>query len=240
MSDPKTPEIEQKPQSSFSHEEREVQLAIGETVKLSSMRVGRMDLFHGSPVSGIAEFKDAEETTVGSGIYLTSQREAAIGYSYVRTTDKKLTSPPIVYDCEIENVNVLTLTTRTAIMDFMKYIRQELWRFRKDELPKRTDLDDNQRMWYNNGLMHVNDRLWEAIQADRTLPPKEFLMTCGDAVREILTREGYDGIMAMEGGEHGTNPFTGEPFSIGDHDSYVIFQPNKVKILNEEAQQSQT
>lgn len=236
MSDPKTPEIGQIPQSNFSLEEREVQLAIGENVKLSSMRVGKMDLFHGSPVPGIAEFKDAEETTVGSGIYLTSQRDAALGYSYVRTTDKKLTTPPIVYDCQIEDVNVLTLTTRTAIMDFMKYIRQELWRFRKEELPKRTDLDDNQRMWYNLGLIHVGEELDKAIKADRVLRPKDFLMTDGDAVREILMREGYDGIMAMEGGERGTNPFTGEPFSIGDHDSYVIFQPNKVKILKEELQ----
>lgn len=233
MGDSQSPETDKQNNASFSLEEREVKLAIGETVKLPSMRIERMRLFHGSTVSGISQFKEAEETTIGNGLYLTSQEDAALGYAFVRANEREIDTPPVVYDAEIANMNILTLTTRTAIMDFMKYIRQEFFLYNRDIVPNMPELSDNAKRWNKRALDAKNDLLWEAIQAGRVLSPKIFLFGAGAVAREILMREGYDGLMAIEGGEHGKNPFTNEHFSIGDHDSYVIFQPEKVKILKE-------
>ncbi len=98
----------------------------------------------GSSVSGITQFRDAEETTIGSGFYLTSQKDAAIGYVYVRANDRKLQTP-VVYESEIVDANVLTLTTKTAIMDFMKFFRQKLIYWGRDQLPK-LEISEMQRM----------------------------------------------------------------------------------------------
>lgn len=212
--------------------ERDIQLKNGEKIKFCSTQIERMRLYHGSPVAGIEVFKEAEEETIGSGVYLTSFRDAARGYGLQRTADHP-GSTPVLYETEITNLNILSLTTPAAVTDFMKFFRQELFVWRREVMPTKP-WDERQRMNCDNAIFGTVERIDGFIAKKRCPTPKDILQNCGSIAREILMKDNFDGITAMEGGEHGTNPLTGEVFDIGDHDSYVIFQPEKVKILGEE------
>jgi hypothetical protein len=56
---------------------------------------------------------------------------------------------------------------------------------------------------------------------------KDLLFGVGDWARSMLQDMGYDGLMAIEGGEGGNG------LDIGKHDSYVIFDPKKVKVVEQ-------
>lgn len=195
----KEPESEVNSPKELSLEDKEFKLATGETVKIPGVRITKMRLFHGATTTGIQVFHDAEETTIGSGLYLTAQKDAAVGYAKIRKFYRKNTGPATLYEAEISDMNILTLTTNTGIIDFTKFFRQALFRYIRDELPKRGDLGDQQG-WFRNTLVWVDDRLLKSIQSGNPLRPKQILMQCGNVAREILSREGYDGIMVFEGG----------------------------------------
>lgn len=230
---PRTQEEVVKPQQ-FRMFEKEIQIPNGETVKLSSMHVERMQLFHGSTVAGIKKFVDAEETTVGAGVYLTTQRDSATGYAKVREIDRRLTDPAIVYETEIADMNILNLSTADAILNFMKFIRPQIYLWDKNELPKVKFSSEFFKETYHSALVDLNIRIAEWIKKGHIPPVKSILQQFGDPARKILMREEFDGLMTIEGGEYQRNPNTGEEIRIGDHDSYVIFQPDKVRIVKEE------
>lgn len=84
-----------------------------------------MVIYHGSGTSGIAAFVRAEEDTVGSGGYFTSESKDAIGYARRRARRSK-NSVPVVYESEINNLKLLDLRSlnnikKKSFPDLRKY-----------------------------------------------------------------------------------------------------------------------
>ena len=71
-------------EQSFEHSTKTIILNSGETVSIPFIPVTEMTLFHGSPVSNIEEFQDANEATIGNGAYFTSSADKAALYARVR------------------------------------------------------------------------------------------------------------------------------------------------------------
>lgn len=173
--------------------------------------VKRKILYHGSATSGISRFNHAEEDTVGSGIYFTSSEKSAAEYARNRAEGK--TNEQIVYKVLVEDLRLANLTTdenaKKILMGYIPILRQKV----KDHADK----------WY---VVEGALRSIEAVNADKAGAGKVKNATfgTGEWFSEYLSSLGYDGLIALEGGEKG----------VGAHDSYVIFNPEKVKILQEQ------
>lgn len=167
-------------------------------------------LYHGSATPGISKFNPAEEDTVGSGIYFTSAEKSAIGYANNRAEIKK--NKPVVYKVEVENLHLANLTTdenaKQILTGFIPVLRQKM----KDHADK----------WY---VVEGARRSIETINAGDAGAGKvkNATFSNGGWFSEYLSSLGYDGLIALEGGDKG----------VGSHDSYVIFNPDKVKIIQE-------
>ncbi len=192
----------------------------GEKVSLPYFITDNLRLYHGSPISGIQYFRDAEETTIGNGFYATSDIRSAGGYSVVRSNDL---SKRFLYEIEIDGLKILDLSTQDAIINFGKFFREKLI-----DLRRRLSADTPNRQWVIQGVIDRNIReINLAIMGERQPHLKWFTENIGDLVRSSLLDIGCDGLLAYEGGEAGN----GE--TIGRHDSYVIFDPTKAKVINE-------
>ena len=207
--------------------QQEVKLRNGESVTFESFSVSRMRLYHGSQVHGIQEFTAAEETTIGSGVYLTSNKEAAVGYAIVRSSRPE--SKPTLYEVEIQDLNILNLSTRSAIDAFAKRFREILIE-RKGQIKvdheKIMDKSTREFIKYNT-VRNIEERI-RMIDDNSYKYPKDLLFGVGDWARAMLQEMGYDGLMAIEGGEGGNGVV------IRDHDSYVIFDPKKVSVVEQQ------
>src|SRR3989344_3233496 len=106
--------------------EKEVILDNGERLNLPTLEVERMTLFHGSATAGIQNLEAADETTVGNGVYLTSDPKAAAGYAAIRSKGEI----PSVYETEISNLTLLDLRENSGIESFSQYFLQELLKWR--------------------------------------------------------------------------------------------------------------
>lgn len=160
--DPIPNELDSKPEpqpSPGTRLEKEITLKNGETIILPSIQIDRMRLFHGSPISGIKEFKVSEETTIGNGFYTTSSRDAAVGYATVRSNTPE---QKFIYEVEINNMNILDLTTKEAMDQFTK-----LWREKLSELREKTrvKLTGNPTDNPNEELTRTNILATERIKA---------------------------------------------------------------------------
>ncbi len=223
-----TKEVVSPPRGELQLEQQEVKLRNGESVTFESFRINRMRLFHGSRVHGIQEFNDADETTIGDGVYLTSNKEAAYGYSIVRSVTKD--DQPSIYEVEISNLNILNLTTKSGVDAFAKRFREKLFdylRSVKIDHEKIMDKDRNE-MHKNLGKLRVMDLIEEIDKQSYARGLKNITFGVGHFVREMLGEMGYDGLLALEGGEGGNGVL------VGDHDSYVIFDPTKVTIVEQQ------
>ncbi|MEK7580734.1 MAG: hypothetical protein AAB512_00480 [Patescibacteria group bacterium] len=214
-------------QTEFLKEHKEVQLQNGETVIFESFKVDSMHLFHGSRVHGIQELTEADETTIGNGVYLTSNKEAAYGYGVVRSS--KQDDQPTLYVVELTDLNILNLSTWDGIKSFAKKFKEVLSQ-RKDQIK----VDHNKIMDKNTAefikystVKNIEERIG-MIDYDSYRSLKDLLFGLGDWARSMLQDMGYDGLMAIEGGE------VGNGVDIGKHDSYVIFDPKQVKVVEQQ------
>lgn len=181
-----------------------------ETERFPEIKIDRMNLFYGASISGIKEFRIAEESTIGEGLYLTSQRETAEGYAKRRA---KLNphSKPTVYQVEISNLRMADFREKKTLDIFASKLKNRLL-----EEVKKPDLP-----YYIQGAMR---QTLEKINAHSYRSGKDLMWSHPGLSTEIVKNEGFDGLLAKEGGE-------GD--EIGDHDSYVIFDPTKAKVLKE-------
>jgi hypothetical protein len=206
----------------ISFRDKEVLLKNGEKIVLPSIHYSQLKLFHGSPVAGITEFIDAEETTVGNGVYLTSQFDAARGYAQVRTSDGRRGNG-YVYQSEIRDMDILNLTTLESMDQFAQLFRQELVTWRDEVLPKMDFAGHNEKMM----RLVLEEKAQQIVtiidqKKYRAGGLRDITFSFGDMTRRMLRDIGYDGLMTLEGGEG----------QIGNHDSYVIFDPERVTILD--------
>jgi len=178
--------------------------------KLAEVVINNKILYHGSMTPRIKELQAAEENTVGQGAYLTSQEEAAKGYAIKRADEYK--GSPTLYEVNIDNAKLIDLRD-TKTLD---KIFQGFNEFLKEKL-KQGSLS-----WQREGVARsVIERISQKHYSTGTI--KFTTENCGDWFSEYLQPKGYDGLIALEGGEG----------NIGDHDTYLFFNTSKPKITKE-------
>jgi hypothetical protein len=186
-------------------DEEEIDDGIGVLVK-------KKTLYHGSGTSGTRTFNKAEEDTVGSGIYFTSEAKDAIGYARRRSHGKEGASPTI-YESSIENMKLLDLRKTENVKKVLEGFKEVL----RDKT-KEPDLKWNYKA--------VLRRAVEAINAGKVGAGnlREVTFGTGWMFSDYVKSLGYEGLVTLESGE-------GE--DVGNHDTYLIFDPEKAKINQE-------
>src|SRR3989344_9109239 len=87
--------------------------------------IKKKTLYHGSDTTGIKQFNKAEEDTVGSGIYFTSEAKDAIGYARRRSSSRK-EAMPVIYESSVENMKLLDLRKDENIKKILEGFREVL------------------------------------------------------------------------------------------------------------------
>ena len=178
-----------------------------DTSLIPEVVIGEKILFHGSKSSGIERFNKAEETTIGQGLYLTSDPDSARGYA-ARRSKTDTSAIPTVYQVGIENVRMADLRTLEGVKPFASMLLTKL-----EERSR-----SNKLKWYEEETIR---RTIESIKSNTYKSLKDITWNHQGIVTSLLQEQGFDGLIAIEGGE-------GE--EITEHDSYVIFDPSKVQI----------
>lgn len=178
--------------------------------------VKKKTLYHGSPTPDIKQFRLAGEVTAGEGVYFTSEPIKGIGYAKVRENTFK-TNTPTLYEASIENAKLLDLrkaeNVNKILPEFGKFLQEKI-------TPTWSQLDPNNQMRYRRILSaayEIGGNAGGRLHEIGSGAPKE--------LSEFAKSRGYDGLVTLEGGEH-----SGAGFAIGEHDSYVIFDPTKIKM----------
>lgn len=174
--------------------------------------VEKKTLYHGSGTSGIVTFDKAEEDTVGSGIYFTSEAKDAIGYARRRSRGRK-DSSPVIYESSVENMKLLDLRNSENVLKILDGFKQVLI-----EKLKKPDL----KYYYRAVVQKALEVIYSGKVGVSNLREVTFV-TCQE-FSDYCKSLGYDGLVTFEGGE-------GD--DIGDHDTYLIFDPEKAKINQE-------
>lgn len=167
-------------------------------------------LFHGSATAGIAQLARAEETTVGAGVYLADE-PTACGYARHRAES----GTPVVYEVEVDRLRLVDLTDPGTVEQVMTEFRSVL-------LGELVDASRAGAKYYVTASLL---RTIEDIDKGRVRPGtvKLAAQRCDQLFSDHLRGRGFDGVLALEGGE-------GE---IGNHLTYLVFDPAKVRIREE-------
>lgn len=169
-------------------------------------------LYRGSATSGMETFDKAKEDTVGSGIYFTSEAKDAIGYARRRSRGQK-DSSPVIYESSVENMKLLDLRKDENVKKVLDGFKQILI-----EKLKEPDLEWSRQAVLQNAVELISAR---GIGAGNL---KNVAFGTGQEFSEYCKSLGYEGLIALEGGEGN---------DIGNHDTYLIFDAEKIKINQE-------
>jgi len=174
--------------------------------------VKKKTLYHGSATEGVKEFDAAEEDTVGSGIYFTSEPGDAIGYARRRSRSRD--GKPIIYEASVENMKLLDLRNDENVRKILPGFADVLTGKLKDPA---------YQAW---NAQEIIANALEAIGSGKIGASnlREIAFSFGKDFSAYVRSLGYEGLIAVEGGE-------GD--DIGNHDSYLIFDPKKAKIDQE-------
>ncbi|OGC54245.1 hypothetical protein A2797_00725 [candidate division WWE3 bacterium RIFCSPHIGHO2_01_FULL_48_15] len=179
-------------------------------------------LYHGSPAQGIKAFNKAEEYTLGKGVYLTSTAEKAAGYAKVRLI-RPQDEEPHIYEALIEDAKLLDLRKQENVDKFTAGFKEKLQGWMKSGKTDRgTDLD----RWAKMNIEKAIEKITNGDLHSGNL--REIAFNLGNWFSNYAQELGYDGLIAYEGGEGGGSE------KIGDHDTYLIFNPEKVRITREQ------
>lgn len=190
--------------------ETETRVLVEETPRLPEVKIERVVLYHGSGVRGIKNFGASEETTIGQGLYLTSDPQSAEGYARRRIKREK-DGTSTVYEAEVANLRLADLRRPEALQVFAGALEKRL----EEELEK-SSFPWYQETAIRETLGKIKNKSYHSL--------KDLVWHHQEIGTEIVKDMGFDGLVAIEGGE-------GE--EIKEHDSYVIFDPRKVRILKE-------
>jgi len=171
--------------------------------------IRKKTLFHGSPLPNIDKLNPAEETTIGEGVYFTSKLEDAEGYAIRRSSSRK--GEPVVYQAKIENLKFIDLRSdsnvRSTLNGFLEVIENQ---------NKVDEIDWFVKRGFNKAIEKIQTN---KINAGNL---REITFGLGKLFTEYIISLGYDGLIAIEGGEGN---------DIGNHDTYLIFDPEKISDL---------
>ena len=95
------------------------------TTILPEVMVQHQIFFHGSNIANITRLNPSEEVTIGNGVYLTSDEQAARGYAE-RRARRDPESTPHIYRAEIHNLRLADLRTRQGVNQFAELLKREL------------------------------------------------------------------------------------------------------------------
>lgn len=197
-----------------SEDEKEIDDGLG-------VLINKKTLYHGSGTSGIKEqgkFNTAEEDTIGSGVYFTSKEEDAIRYAKLRAErennneKRNENAEAIIYESLIENMRLCDLRKKENVKEVLKSFKKIL----EEELKK----PDLQWVW-QTVLQEIIEIINNGKVEDGNI--KEVAQRTGHMFSSHIRSLGYDGLIAFEGGE-------GEGFA---HDTYLIFDSDRIKITKE-------
>ncbi len=172
----------------------------------------RKILYHGSNTAGIEKFNPAEEDTVGSGLYLTSLAEDATKYARYRAEQRK--GNPVLYESQVENLRLLDLRDDANIKKILPGFRNIL----------QAELEGHNLAWPKQAtLTAALEKIDSGAVGAGNL--REVAWSHGSAWTEYVKSLGYEGLVTYEGGEgpHASN-----------HESYIIFDPQKAQIIKEQ------
>ncbi|MBI2612976.1 hypothetical protein HYW59_04205 [Candidatus Kaiserbacteria bacterium] len=203
-------------------EEVEIDEGLGVLVK-------RKTIYHGSGISGIKKFDKAEEDTVGSGIYFTSEAKDAIGYARLRSKREQYAqradgkpviedSVPVIYESSVENIKLCDLRKGDNVKKVLDGFRQVLE-------SKMQGLNDGNidNFWRSKSLQRAVDAINSGKVGAGNL--REVTFSTGKTFSDYIKSLGYEGLITLEGGEGGN----------GNHDTYLIFDSEKITINQEQA-----
>jgi len=204
-----------------NEEEEEIEGGLGILVK-------KKTLYHGSGISGIETFNVAEEDTVGNGAYFTSKAEDAIGYARIRSKRERYEhradgkpvlndSQPVIYESSVENMKLLDLRKDENLKKVLPGFADFLLERREKRIKDNDNVVDNYAVVLRKV---IND-----IDSGKIRYLKEAAHQAGTAFSDYVKSLGYEGLVALEGGEG---------VEVGNHDSYVIFSPEKAKVIREQ------
>lgn len=178
-----------------------------ESSNLPEIIISRKELYHGSNIGDIVRFNSAKETTIAEGIYLTSNREAAVNYANVRSKRNEQTAPS-VYVVEVKDLKMADLRAPQEIKLLAKLLQRELLK----------ETGKPNLHWYDEEAIR---KTLEKIRTNSYRGLKDIAFNHTALVSKIIKDRGFDGLIAIEGGEgeNGKN-----------HDSYIIFDPAKATI----------
>lgn len=179
-----------------------------ETENTLGVFVKKKTLFHGRGRDDLEGFREAEEDTVGKGMYFTSRKEDAYGYAKRRARiDKEALTT--VYESVIENAKLIDLRKKVIVEQILHGFRGLILK----ELKKQELL-----VFQQNLLLSTLERIDTGTVGPDNI--RDVTFGLGSAFRDYVRELGYDGVIALEGGE-------GE--DVGRHDSYVIFNPSVIR-----------
>lgn len=203
---------------------KEIQLKNGEKVALPTLHVESMSLFHGSPIADIASFdvEQSDQMTIGRGIYFTPNREPAISYAKWRSNQE---STPTLYESQIKDADIADLRTREAQEEFAKLHRQALLEWEQNVLPNLkgpsediTEIVKEQRKeMVADTVKKIDENTWVQL--------RDLTFNWADLVSTTLEGQGYKALVSVEG----------EPPKVDFHDSVVVFNPQDVPIVHQQA-----
>lgn len=191
-------------------------------------------LFHGSVKPSIEKFMTSEEadianitdgSTFGLGLYLTSSEKAATAYARKRKSDSTLKQEEAgiestFYFTKLENLKLLDLRTQENISEFSQKFRTHLIERLRDKS-------------YSHDWVVQNSMVKALEEIERGITLYNIHSLTGYAMAGVFTnfakQEGYDGAVTIEGGEGYENE---ELTYTGNHDTYVVFDPTKVIIVD--------
>lgn len=193
-------------------EEEKVDDSLGVFIK-------KRTLFHGTTIKGIKDFLKAEETTVGEGVYLTSQAKDAVGYAYRRKANRsnrenRQRVKPVVYEVSVENLRLADLRKDKNVKILLRGLLPIL-----EEKSKSKDI----KYYRQNALVEAYGLIFSGKIGRGNV--SEAIAPIGQVFTDYMQSLGYDGLITYEGGE-------GK--EVGNHDTYLIFDPEKVKVGREQ------
>ncbi|MEO6508443.1 MAG: hypothetical protein ABIO02_00665 [Patescibacteria group bacterium] len=185
------------------------------------LQVEQKTLYHGTGISGIQQFNKAEEYTVGTGVYFTSDEHSAEGYAR-RRAKRVEGAQPLIYEASVESVKLADFrnddSTTNLLTGFIPYLEKI-----KKSLESSKDINEFTKIRYLYTIIPeaINKIQSGTVNAGRL---KEVTDHLSRQFSEYLESIGYDGLITAEGGE-------GD--EVGQHETWLIFDPQKVSIKEE-------
>ena len=180
-------------------------------IKIPEVILEEKILYHGSRSDSIDSFNTAEESTVGAGLYLTSDLDSARNYAVVRSRGNE-TAAPTIYKVEVKNLKLADLRNKQGVKQFSAVMLNRLLEMKKDSTLN----------WLQREI--IQGTIDKIVKNDY-ISLNYLVRGHQNTVTNLLRERGFDGLIALEGGE-------GEETKV--HDSYVVFDPEKVDIQSKE------